>query len=117
MRATEFIKEGKGGTPNLKPHHERAAPRAERIDTDTFYGMYRLGVAIASDGNTYKHGPVMDKPSVWVRYDGEQEKLDNAKKILGVKSTVVVADKNSYEMDSTNTTSPVASIKKNKYGI
>jgi len=117
MRANEFIKEGKGGTPDLKPHHERAAPHAERIGTDTFYGMYRLGVAIASDGNAYKHGPANDQPTVWVRYDGEQEKLDKAKKLLGIGSTTLVADKNSYEMDSTNTISPIANIKKNKYGI
>jgi len=117
MRATEFIKEGKGGTPNLKPHHELAAPRAERMDTDTFYGMYRLGVAIASDGNAYKHGPANDQPTVWVRYDGEQEKLDKAKKILGIGSTVVVADESSHEMNSTNTVSPVAKPKPNKYGV
>ena len=117
MRANEFIKEGKGGTADLKPHHAKAAPRGERIDTDTFYGMYRLGVAIAGDGNAFKHGPVNDQPTVWVRYPGEQEKLDKAKKILGVGSTVVVADATSHEMDSTNKVSPVAKVKKNKYGI
>lgn len=116
MRATEFIKEGKAGNDKLKPHYERALPKAEHMDTDSFYGMYRLGIAIAGDGNASAVGPANEHPTVWLRYDGEKEKLDQAKKTLGITSKTIVAGE-SDEMNSTNTVSPVAKPKPNKYGV
>ena len=93
----------------------------ERWNSD--YTAYRLGMAVAStDGD---NEPNMDGKS-WIGKSKsthpytkeEQEMLKKAYKAVGAKyQDVNHGDMQSKELDSTNKTSPVATPKKNKYGV
>lgn len=118
MRAKDFI------TETNKDIHVRkglahSGIYAKRYDnmTDTFYPMYRLGVAMAGDENTASKGPVRAVPSVWMRNAEEAEIVAKAERTVGAVGTVIVPKGPSEELPGTETVSPVASIKKNKYGI
>ena len=116
MRAKEFLKEAnkKGQVRN---NLKQSGPYAKRYDDlDTFYDMYRLGVALAND-KAPSYGVTSNSPTVWVRNDEEAEMLSNAERTMGIKGTVVVPKGPSEEFTDTNDTSPVAKIKRNKYGI
>ena len=115
MRATEFIAETTG---TLGKPSQRAAPYAKRYDDmDTYYDMYRLGIAIAGGRNADAAGPVGHSPSVWITNSVEEDKVKTAEKTLGKKGTVIVPKGPSEELLSTSTVSPVASVKKNRYGV
>jgi hypothetical protein len=115
MRATEFIAETR---KKLGKPTERAAPYAKRYDDmDTYYDMYRLGIAIAGDGNADSEGPAGHSPSVWITNSVEEDKVKTAERTLGKKGTVIVPKGPSEELASTSTVSPVASVKKNRYGV
>ena len=115
MRATEFIAETTG---TLGKPSQRAAPYAKRYDDmDTYYDMYRLGITIAGGGNADAAGPVGHSPSVWITNSVEEDKVKTAEKTLGKKGTVIVPKGPSEELLSTSTVSPVASVKKNRYGV
>jgi hypothetical protein len=78
--------------------------------------MYRLGIALAND-KAPSTGVVSNSPTVWVRNDEEAEMLANAERTMGIKGTVVVPKGASEELPGTETVSPIASIKRNRYGI
>ena len=116
MRAKEFLKEAnkKGQVRNGLKH---SGPYAKRYDDlDTFYDMYRLGVALAND-KAPSRGVVSNSPTVWVRNDEEAEMLANAERTMGIKGTVVVPQGDSEELPNIETVSPIAKIKRNKYGV
>lgn len=98
---------------------KQAGPYAKRYDdmADTFYPMYRLGIAIAGDKDTPATGPVRAVPSVWMRNAEEAKIVAKAERTLGIKGTVVVPNGDSEELSDTNKTSAVAKVKRNKYGI
>jgi hypothetical protein len=98
---------------------QQAGPYAKRYDdmADTFYPMYRLGIAIAGDKDTPATGPVRAVPSVWMRNAEEAKIVAKAERTLGIKGTVVVPNGDSEELSDTNKTSAVAKVKRNKYGI
>jgi len=115
MRATEFIAEA---TKSLDKAELRAGPYAKRYDDmDTYYDMYRLGIAIAGGGNADAEGPAKASPTVWITNSVEEDKIKTAEKTLGKKGTVIVPKGPSEELRSTSTVSPVASVKKNRYGV
>lgn len=116
MRAKEFLKEAnkKGQVRN---NLKQSGPYAKRYDElDTFYDMYRLGVALAND-QAPSRGVASNSPTVWVRNDEEAEMLKNAERAVGIKGTVVVPKGDSEEFTDTNDKSPVAKIKRNRYGV
>jgi hypothetical protein len=118
MRAKEFVNEAKA--IDLSKMSKKVGIHARRYDdTDQYYDMYRLGVAMAGapDYGTPKEGPVRDNPTVWMYTDAEVDIVNRAEKEIGIKGTNVITDGKSEELDSTNTHSPVASRKTNKYGI
>lgn len=117
MRATEFVIEAKN--QELRRAIKLAGPHAKRYDDiGSFYDMYRLGVAIAGGADTPPEGPIRDNPSVWVMNDVEDAKIKQAERTLGIKGTTIIPKGASQEMtDLVNTTSPVASVKRNRYGI
>jgi hypothetical protein len=115
MRATEFIAETTG---TLGKPTKQAAPYAKRYDDmDTYYDMYRLGIAIAGGGNANAKGAVGHSPSVWITNSVEEDKIKTAERTIGKKGTVIVPKGPSEELASTSTVSPVASVKKNRYGV
>lgn len=87
------------------------------------YTMYRLGLALAcADGIT---PPDID-PKTWhgkrkVAYpytEQEQAMLNQSYKVVGASHTDLnKGDMRSQELESTNIVSPVAKLKRNKYGI
>lgn len=104
----------------LPKNSRRSAPHAKQFqDIDQYYGMYRFGVAMAKapDGDTPKEGPAKDVPAVWMYSKGEEEIVNRAAKNQGISGKTIVAKGPSEELKSTNTTSPVAKPKHNKYGV
>jgi hypothetical protein len=88
-------------------------------DMDQYYGMYRLGIAMAGapDKSINKAGPAKDNPTVWLYSKGEEDILKQAEKNQGVKGKSIIKSGPSEELKTTNTVSPVAKIKRNQYGI
>lgn len=127
MRAKEFIVEERIGkilkrhqqsTKGLNLYHEKG------IDYTGDYTMYRLMMAAAmSDGSGE---PIDIDGKSWIGKqktthpytDQEQEMLKQAYKAAGaVYKDLNHGNMKSEELTSTNNTSPVAKIKKNKYGV
>ena len=116
MRLREFISEA-NKTGQVRKGLKHSGPYAKRYDElDTFYDMYRLGVALANS-DAPSRGATSNSPTVWVRNDEEAEKLSKAERAIGVTGTVVVPKGASEELPSVETTSPVATAKRNKYGV
>jgi len=116
MRAKEFINEAQ----QLSKVVQQAGIYAKRYDDlDTYYGMYRLGVAIAAgDRNPLDgKGPTRDHPTVWMYTPEEAEMVAKAEKRQGIKGTTLIGDGQSTELDTINIKSPIATPKINKYGI
>ena len=116
MKASEFITEtNKKG--QVRKGLKHSGPYAKRYDTlDTFYNMYRLGIALANDSAPSK-GAASNSPTVWVRGPEEAEMLSKAERAMGVTGTVVVPQGKSEELPGVETVSPVAKPKRNKYGV
>lgn len=80
------------------------------------YKAYRFAMAMANHKLKDEQGPA-DNYAVFVAYtDGDEEIISDAAKLTGEKR-VTIADKGSHEPDSTNKNSPVAKIRRNKYGV
>ena len=116
MKASEFITEtNKAG--KVRKGLQHSGPYAKRYDgLDTFYQMYRLGLALANSEAPAK-GAASNSPTVWVRGSEEAEMLAKAERAMGVTGTVVVPQGKSEEMPSVDTVSPIAKPKRNKYGV
>lgn len=116
MRAKEFINEAQ----QLSKVVQQAGVYAKRYsDVDQYYGMYRLGVAIAG-GDVHPvdgKGPTRDNPTIWMYTPEEAEKVAKVEKRQKIKGTVIIGNGQSSELNTTNTTSPTATRKTNKYGI
>lgn len=125
MRAREFITE-----VTEKKITNRQGQSAAGINVysdgerwDGTYVSYRLGLAVA--GTDGKIEPDMSAKSWIGKYKSthpytqeEQDMLKKAYKVVGAKyKDLTHGDIKSRELDTTNTTSPVAKIKKNKYGV
>ncbi len=117
MRAKEFIVEVE---KKLSKTLRNAGPYAKQYDDiDQYYGMYRFGIAMAKspDDPGYSEGPAKDIPAVWMYSSGEEEIVNRAEKNQGIKGRVIIQKGPSEENKSINTVSPVATPKKNKYGV
>jgi len=118
MKIFEIINEAK--EKKLSKSMKASAPHAKQYNTiDQYYGMYRFGVAMAGspDKPTPQEGPAKDVPAVWMYSKGEEEIVNRAAKNKGISGKTIVAKGPSEELKSTNTTSPVAKPKHNKYGV
>jgi len=118
MRITDIISESK--EKKLSKASREAAPHAKQFQgIDQYYQMYRFGIAMAGqpDKSAPKEGPAKDVPAVWMYTDADEEIVNKAAKNQGIQGKTIVAKGNSSELSSVNKTSPVAQIKRNKYGI
>jgi hypothetical protein len=100
---------------NIMNHSGMEARRYDQLDQ--YYGMYRLGLAMASQGKSDGLGVTRDNPTVWVRNSVEADILNKAEKEMGVKPTRLIPPGNSEEITSVNKASPVAKPKRNQYGV
>ena len=127
MRAREFIQEGKSTQAKITKRQVQSTrglntySDAEMWNSD--YVAYRLGMAVAGTDGIIE--PEMDAKS-WIGKsksthpytEEEQEMLKKAYKVVGAKyQDVNKGNMKSMELDTTNKVSPVAKIKKNKYGV
>jgi hypothetical protein len=119
LRNTNSMHEGiRGQSDTLPAVEKQSGPYAKRYDNmDTYYDMYRLGIAIAGGANTPAQGPTRANPTLWINNEVDNEKIKAAEKIMGIKGTVVVPKGTSQELSDTNAVSAVAKPKRNKYGI
>jgi len=125
MRAKEFIIEVSEKKITNRQGQSAAGINlytdAERRNSD--YVSYRLGMAVAcTDGTNDPDMPAKswsDKSKSTHPYTPqEQEMLKKAYKAVGANwRDLTHGDIKSRELKTTNTVSPVAKIKKNKYGV
>jgi len=87
------------------------------------YMQYRLGMAIAVARAEQAGHVDFEQESPWAENlaivmftDEDEETIKLASKLMGVKPTRIT-DNASREVKGTDTSSPVAKIKKNKYGV
>jgi hypothetical protein len=133
MRAFEFLKESKskshGRASKIHDRQDAALPgvfvQRELRNTDP-YMQYRYNMAVAS-ARAIANGDLtvdqFNQESAWaenlvqVMYTPEDEKtIELASKLMGVKPTRI-SDNVSREPKGTESVSPVAKPKRNKYGI
>jgi hypothetical protein len=114
MRAKEFIVER--SFPVRKSDAMKTTYVFPGMPSANAYAIYRFGMAMADHTINHPEGPVSNS-AVIVAYTPEEEEIIRA----GTRQTghkgILVADKESHEPGSTNSVSPVAGPKKNKYGV
>lgn len=128
MRAYEFITEVKlQGKPSKLSQEVSAALPGAFVQTDLRntdpYMQYRYGIAVAA-ARAEKNGDVeFDQESPWAENltqimfaPEDEETIKLASKLMGVRPTKI-ADNQSHEGKDTITKSPVASAKRNRYGV
>ena len=131
MRASEFINEAWSGKSHGKPAkvRDRASDALTGVfvqrqlrNTDT-YMQYRMGLALAAaradDAGLVKFNQESSWAEnfinvMWTPEDEETVML--ASKLMGVTPSMIT-DKKSREPSTTETASPVAKPKRNKYGV
>lgn len=109
-----------GKSSNVYDHYQAAIKGMETYtDNNSYYTMYRFGVDMAgspADQDFTPASPVGNQMATVAYTDAEQQIIDKSKKNLGLKSKKLTS-KDSSEQPNTHTSSPVAKIKRNKYGI
>lgn len=129
MRASEFLNETLSSTApgevsskksKLRKDHYDAIPGMETYTSipGMYYGMYRFGIHMAGSPNngSPQQGPTSNEMVTLAYTDVEQDIIDHSAKQMGFKRKSLSSPK-SKELDTTNKTSPIASIKRNRYGI
>ena len=118
---------GTGGTKGGKrgkmhPHHASAIKGMTTYPEfpGWYYNMYRFGVDMAGnqheDHNYVQQSHSANELSTYAYTEADKLIIDKSKKNMGVKGKTLTSNK-SEEPDGINKHSPVAKIKKNKYGI
>lgn len=125
MRACEFVVEN-GGLKDIEPTAKAAIKNAithstMNPSTGSAYLNYRMGIALAG-APTY---PTKMEADNWIGgdplmssyTDEEYEMIMAASDVVGAGHGKNWSGKRSEEIPGTNKTSPVAAVKKNKYGV
>jgi len=131
MRAKEFINEAWAGKSHGKPKkvRDRASDALPGVfvqrqlrNTDT-YMQYRMGLALAAARADAAGLVKFNQESSWAENfinvmwaDEDEETVMLASKLMGVTPSMIT-DKKSREPKSTETQSPVARPKPNRYGV
>ena len=132
MRAKEFTQRDLKEDSKMPRDSTSATPGMQTwpaLDNNNSpYSAYRFGVLMAGAGprhdldpENHHYPPVIKGPVggqfVTLGYTkGDEEILDNAKKLMGITS-IQKTEEGSFEEEDTNIVSPVAKPKRNKYGI
>lgn len=119
MRAKEFITETTKALRKSAKASISGLRKNKHLDNNNNpYLAYRMGVAMAGapDETMDQYGP-LGSNFITVDYsDGDSKIRQAAEKIMGVPSQEVTG-RGSDETDTVSTRSPVASPKKNRYGV
>ena len=114
MRAKEFITERM--MPTRKSDVMKATWAFDTMPSSDPYQAYRFGMAMADHTINAAEGPAAQS-AVIVAYTPEVEAIIKGGSAQTGKKGRLIADKESHEPDSTNTTSIVAKPKRNRYGV
>jgi hypothetical protein len=114
MRAKEFIVER--SFPTRKSDVMKTTYAFDTMPSSDPYNIYRFGMAMADHTINYAEGPAAQSAVIVAYTDADDEIIKGGSRQTGHKGRLI-ADKESHEPNSTNTTSPVAKPKRNKYGV
>jgi hypothetical protein len=114
MRAKEFIIER--SFPQRKSSVMSTTFEFPTMPSADAYRAYRFGMAMADHTLTYAEGPTSNHAVIVAYTPEEEEIIKGAERQTGHKGRLV-ADRQSHEPQDTLTQSPVAQVKKNRYGV
>ena len=115
MKIHEIISETKlkKGKANPLPH-----PTSFPNFSQDPYQFYRFGVALAGSPESPSIDSTFNGTAITVAYsDAEVDMINKAAKAVGAHDKITHSNTGSKEHPNVNKSSPVAKIKKNKYGI
>jgi hypothetical protein len=81
------------------------------------YEMYRFSMGMANHEEMVPNSAMRDSSVIAAYSKGEEEIITKTEKKLGKRGKTTIADGGSNEPEGTNSKSPVAAKKKNKYGV
>jgi hypothetical protein len=113
MRAKEFITERE--MPGRKSRAMNTAFEFPTMPSSDGYQSYRFGIAMANHEEP-AYGPASQHAVISAYTPEEEEIIHAAERATGHRGRLI-ADRGSLEPDSTETASPVAKPKRNRYGV
>ena len=113
MRAKEFITERQ--LPKRVSRAMNTTFQFPTMPSSDGYQVYRFGIAMANHEEP-PYGPAGQDAVISAYTPEEEEIIHAAERATGHKGRIL-ADRGSHERDSTATQSPVANIKRNRYGV
>jgi len=116
MRAREFLPEAAQGFSDRKSAAMVKTLAFPDMPSNNPYRAYRFAMAMANHDIKNEVGPADEYAVISAYTEGEEEIIAAAIKKTGERH-ITVADRGSHEPDSTNKSSPVAQIKKNRFGV
>ena len=114
MRAREFIVERE--MPERKSSTMPFSKQFPTMPSSNPYAAYRFGMAMADHTINHAEGPASNN-AVIVAYTPEEEDIIRGGESQTGHRGVTLTDRGSREPKSTDTVSPVARPRKNKYGV
>ena len=113
MRAKEFITERQ--LPKRVSRAMNTTFQFPTMPSSDGYQVYRFGLAMANHEEP-PYGPAGQHAVISAYTPEEEEIIHAAERATGHKGRIL-ADRGSHERGSTATQSPVANIKRNRYGV
>ena len=121
MRANEFISEDKHSIPKDQRAAIRGAVTTPKgnMSTGSAYLNYRMGIALAGapEFPTKATNEIGGDPLFSTYTDEELEIINYAAKQVGAAPVKRITNNRSEELSNTQTVSPVAKPKRNRYGV
>ena len=114
MRAKEFIVER--SFPKRKSGPMSTTYAFPTMPSSNAYAVYRFGLAMADHSIDYSEGPTGNSAVIVAYTPEEAEIIRGGTRQTGHKGKIV-ADRGSDEPKSTDSQSPVAKPKRNRYGV
>ena len=114
MRAKEFITERE--MPERKSRAMSTSYHFPTMPSSDAYQAYRFGLAMADHTINYAEGPTGNSAVIVAYTPEEEEIIKGGTRQTGHKGKMV-ANRGSNESQSTDTHSPVAQPKRNRYGV
>jgi hypothetical protein len=114
MRAKEFIVERK--LTSRKARTLSTSYEFTSMPGDSAYRIYRFGLTVANPDIEHVQGPAGNHAVVVAYMPEEEARIQKASKRSG-NTTRPLSNKGSTEPESTASVSPVANLKRNKYGV
>jgi hypothetical protein len=116
MRAREFIQEAAQGFGDRKSAAMVKTLAFPGLPSNNPYKAYRFAMAMANHKIKDETGPTDEFAVITAYTTGEEEIIAAAMQKTGERA-ITVADRGSNEPKSTNTVSPVANPRRNKFGV